>query len=44
MEKENKNIICDVCQYAWKSRVEKPKHCPRCGKWLEAWKVKPKGE
>lgn len=28
---------CDKkdCQYEWLVRVEKPKRCPKCSKWLK---------
>jgi len=29
---------CPYCGYEWKERVEKPKKCPFCGKWLPPWK------
>lgn len=27
-------IICPNCGYEWTPRVEKPKRCPKCQKWL----------
>lgn len=27
-------VKCPKCQYEWLVRVEHPKRCPRCGKWL----------
>lgn len=26
---------CPKCHYEWVTRVEKPKRCPKCGKWLD---------
>jgi len=31
-------VTCPFCGYKWKARVEKPKKCPRCGRWLPQWK------
>lgn len=25
---------CPKCGHEWSSRVERPRRCPRCGKWL----------
>jgi len=30
----NNLIICPHCCYDWVSRVEKPKRCPKCQRWL----------
>jgi len=27
-------MICPYCGYTWDQRVEKPKRCPKCQKWL----------
>ena len=29
---------CPRCGYEWMPRVENPKKCPRCQKWLPPWK------
>lgn len=29
-----KKEICKFCDYEWSSRVEKPKRCPACSKWV----------
>jgi predicted Zn-ribbon and HTH transcriptional regulator len=26
---------CPHCGYEWRPRVERPKKCPRCYRWLE---------
>jgi len=30
--------VCPYCGYKWKPRVEKPKRCPFCNRWLPEWK------
>ena len=27
------NYKCKICNYGWKSRVEKPAQCPRCKRY-----------
>ena len=34
MNSESEEMICPKCGHEWNPRVEKPKRCPRCGKWL----------
>lgn len=35
METEtNEKISCPKCGHVWSPRVENPKRCPRCGRWL----------
>jgi uncharacterized paraquat-inducible protein A len=31
---------CPKCHYQWLARQERPKKCPRCGKWLDYPKEK----
>ena len=28
---------CPWCGYEWEPRVEAPKRCPRCQRWLVPW-------
>lgn len=28
-------IICKVCGYEWNPRVEKPKKCAKCLRWIK---------
>jgi len=30
--------VCPHCGYEWIPRVENPKKCPRCARWLEPWR------
>lgn len=29
------NMICNFCGYSWEARVEKPKKCARCLRWIK---------
>jgi len=29
---------CPYCGYEWVARVENPKKCPKCQRWLPPWK------
>jgi ssDNA-binding Zn-finger/Zn-ribbon topoisomerase 1 len=29
-----KKQLCPKCNYEWTAKVERPKRCPLCGKWL----------
>lgn len=31
---ENETMNCPKCGHVWSPRVDQPKRCPRCGKWL----------
>jgi predicted Zn-ribbon and HTH transcriptional regulator len=31
--------ICKKCGYTWFSRIEKPKRCPYCERWLNKKEV-----
>jgi len=31
---KNRTVTCPKCGYQWEPRVDNPKRCPRCGKWL----------
>ena len=35
---------CPHCGYEWTPRVENPKKCPMCQKWLPPWKREAKVE
>jgi len=37
-EKKVRKKVCPYCGYEWIPRVEKPKRCPRCQRWLPEWK------
>jgi predicted Zn-ribbon and HTH transcriptional regulator len=28
---------CDYCGYVWRPRVDAPKRCPRCSRWIVYW-------
>jgi len=38
MHMSKRVVKCPYCGYEWVPRVEKPKKCPRCQRWLPPWK------
>lgn len=37
-KKEKKEVVCPHCGYRWTPRVNKPKQCPYCKRYLETKK------
>jgi len=35
VKRDGNKIICLLCDYVWRSRVESPKECPRCKSRLD---------